>query len=95
MVHVLNLSSSCICALYRSILLSLRRFEFVLSLFIMGKQKKCSNSNHGSKKHRPRLVQGSFGKACVEDSFDSSRTCFRSAISSLKDVEFDLYDLSD
>lgn len=55
---------------------------------LMGKQKKCSKS----KKHRPKLVHGSFGKASVEDSFDSSRTRFRSAISSLKDVDFDLSD---
>lgn len=58
----------------------------------MGKQLKRSKSNSATKRPRSKLVLGSFGNACVEDCFDSSKSCFKSVVSSLKDADFDLSD---
>lgn len=61
-----------------------------MQIFLMGKLKKCSKS--ATKKHMPKLMLRSFGKARVEESSVSSRTCFKSAISILKDANFDVSD---
>lgn len=58
----------------------------------MGKQLKRSKSKSATKRTRSKLMLGPIGNDISEDIFDSSRSRFKSAISRLKDADFDFFD---